>query len=1096
MKKKLLTLLMLLPFLSIIASVEHVTSNLLSHQWSGAEYTVQAITYDSGIEYGYGAENSPHYNKIVGVPNADSFGREWFDLDFSCSWKEITAPLNNWCVWPNYGDIYARRTFYYEGELPAELYLACGHDDAPCEYYLNGTLIWSMTDGWYEQEIYKFTESQKTLLRPGELNVIAFHVHQNWGLMYADCGLYTSLPNMNTENIEIASAEDLANFSSRVNAGETSLCAVLTANINLNGVEWTPIGNASTIYTGSFDGQGHTITNFSLTTSSDHSGLFGQVANGAVIKNFTIDGDIDSKHQYVGVIGSTGSGIVNISNIHSKLNITCTRSRHGGILGHNISAGTVNIDRCIYSGTLNPGTNVGNFGGIVGLALNDESAIINITNCLFDGTIENGTTDGDCGGIVGYCNKGKVTIMNCLSIGTVHSANPGQFFGTLKSINTFYAKKNYYLGGSTKGKGTGAENGITPKQVNNTQLTSGDVCYMLNGDQTEINWYQTLGEDDYPLLDNSHSIVYQNGHLHCDGTMYEDGATGYSNDNYSTITKDEHIFVDGFCSYCGIPDENHTPNVLTIIVNSDTQPMYAGGFITNYFKKNITKKGIIVSKSAEDMVISEDTQFVIYPIDYPNIAPIDIPKDIRFIDCTTTNEEQFSCALKFLMGNTDYYVRAFVIDNNNNVNYGGIENVHTQNYNRYNGNAGYGNVWYAFQYTLFDLVTDEIIDPNDGFYYTTNENPTTVNYQVGTDYNTCYKIATKWNYELWYYHSWWCDYSKIVRTPVMKYKNGKLEITKAEADADKDITIYYSINGDGTRPENFTQIYSEPLTVENNSIVYCYAKSSDGYISYTNRYVVSSFGITSTLTYIVDGEVYKTYEVEYNTPITPEPAPIKEGYTFCGWSEIPEMMPDHDVTVTGSFTINSEDAVVNIGSTGYATFCSPYALDFSKVSDVRAYIASGFNPSTGKLVLTRVDEVPAGEGLYLVGNPGTHNVPFTETNMLYSNFLKGVTTATTIYPTEGSYTNFILANGSHGIGFYTLSNSGQLAAGKAYLQLPTSSVSHVKAISVVFEDDDATAIQDIEGCIKAESIYNLQGQRVNSPKRGLYIINGQKVLIK
>ena len=116
--------------------------------------------------------------------------------------------------------------------------------------------------------------------------------------------------------------------------------------------------------------------------------------------------------------------------------------------------------------------------------------------------------------------------------------------------------------------------------------------------------------------------------------------------------------------------------------------------------------------------------------------------------------------------------------------------------------------------------------------------------------------------------------------------------------------------------------------------------------------------------------------------------------------------------------------------------------------------------------------------------------------MMFSNFLKGVTTATTIYPTEGGYTNFILSNGSHGVGFYTLSSAGQLAAGKAYLQLPTASVSHVKAISIIFDDDDATAIQDIEGYIKAEDIYNLQGQKVNQPKHGLYIINGKKVLFK
>ena len=59
------------------------------------------------------------------------------------------------------------------------------------------------------------------------------------------------------------------------------------------------------------------------------------------------------------------------------------------------------------------------------------------------------------------------------------------------------------------------------------------------------------------------------------------------------------------------------------------------------------------------------------------------------------------------------------------------------------------------------------------------------------------------------------------------------------------------------------------------------------------------------LTYMVDGEIIKSYDVEYGKTITPEPAPTKDGYTFSGWSEIPETMPAHDVTVTGSFSINS-----------------------------------------------------------------------------------------------------------------------------------------------------------------------------------------------
>ena len=67
--------------------------------------------------------------------------------------------------------------------------------------------------------------------------------------------------------------------------------------------------------------------------------------------------------------------------------------------------------------------------------------------------------------------------------------------------------------------------------------------------------------------------------------------------------------------------------------------------------------------------------------------------------------------------------------------------------------------------------------------------------------------------------------------------------------------------------------------------------------------VTGTFAINKyKLTYVIDGEEYKSYELEYGATITPEPAPTKEGYTFSGWSEIPETMPAHDVTVTGSFT--------------------------------------------------------------------------------------------------------------------------------------------------------------------------------------------------
>ena len=71
------------------------------------------------------------------------------------------------------------------------------------------------------------------------------------------------------------------------------------------------------------------------------------------------------------------------------------------------------------------------------------------------------------------------------------------------------------------------------------------------------------------------------------------------------------------------------------------------------------------------------------------------------------------------------------------------------------------------------------------------------------------------------------------------------------------------------------------------------------------------------LNYKVDGQDYKSIEVEYGTTITPEPAPVKEGYTFSGWQNLPETMPAHDVEVTGTFSINSYRLTVYLDNEVY-----------------------------------------------------------------------------------------------------------------------------------------------------------------------------------
>jgi len=215
--------------------------------------------------------------------------------------------------------------------------------------------------------------------------------------------------------------------------------------------------------------------------------------------------------------------------------------------------------------------------------------------------------------------------------------------------------------------------------------------------------------------------------------------------------------------------------------------------------------------------------------------------------------------------------------------------------------------------------------------------------------------------------------------------------------------------------------------------------------------------------------------------------------------------------VAGTLTINALESVsivmaaISETTSPIRTFSSKHSLDFTEMTGLKAYIASGFNPSTGELTLTKVTNVPAGEGLLLKGEAGEYEVPCEETYMYYSNLLKGVTTATTVSPTAGGYTNFILANGDkYGIGFYTLSKAGEIAAGKAYLQLPTSVLpaAEARAIKLVFDDEDdvVTSVESVTPILfEGEgAVYNLNGQRIagSSLKKGLYIVNGRKVLVR
>ena len=99
------------------------------------------------------------------------------------------------------------------------------------------------------------------------------------------------------------------------------------------------------------------------------------------------------------------------------------------------------------------------------------------------------------------------------------------------------------------------------------------------------------------------------------------------------------------------------------------------------------------------------------------------------------------------------------------------------------------------------------------------------------------------------------------------------------------------------------------------------------------------------LIYLIDGADYRTYELEYGASITPEAEPIKEGYTFSGWSEIPETMPAQDIMITGTFTINKYMLTYMVDGVEYKSYEIEYGstIDPETTLQKDGYTFSGWS---------------------------------------------------------------------------------------------------------------------------------------------------------
>ena len=308
--------------------------------------------------------------------------------------------------------------------------------------------------------------------------------------------------------------------------------AVLTANITVNEnlldslqydaegnvsngsdfISWTPIadwmGNRTTQYSGTFDGNNKTVSGLYFNGNSTRIGLFGSSEADGNIKNVGVVDSYFKGNNFVGGVCGRNDGT--ITNCYNAGNLTAIESAAtiGGICGYN--GGT--IANCYNTGTVTATGSVASVGGVCGYSASP------ISNCYNIGTVTATGSDADISGICGY-NFGPVT--NCYYLADTEDEN----------------------GGKTT-----------------AQFASGEVAYLLSQGCTictidEVTydgtiWGQTIGTDNYPTLGGAK--VYKNAIYNgCEGKPGEPVSYEYSNTEKNTYGEHPDADNDGKCDDCG-----------------------------------------------------------------------------------------------------------------------------------------------------------------------------------------------------------------------------------------------------------------------------------------------------------------------------------------------------------------------------------------------------------------------------------------------------------------------------------------------------------------------------------------------------------------
>ena len=396
----------------------------------------------------------------------------------------------------------------------------------------------------------------------------------------------------------LGTVDDVEWFGQQVMDGKhATIKGKLTANIDYEGVvnRHRPIGNYGQKFVGKFDGQGHRILNMVLNDptlpkgNDDGTGFFGCVRVGGdgfimgsdteketndlvEIKNLIIDASCtitSSRANTAGLVGRiserTPNNTVLIENCINEATIVTTANAPAGIVGqiNNAADGNVIIRNCVNKGTV---TTSGLAAAGIISQVRDCAVKLNIESCMNLADVKS-TGNKNCGGIHGAntSSKGIIKIINCGNTGNVTGTDESAALTGWIGSNSGNVITNCWNSGTVTGvKGTDNtyrgtvtatniydKNGGQGTLITNEMIASGELCYRLNGDQSDIAWTQTLdGTQNYPLPVADGDQVFAHGTLNCDGTFAP--GTSYNNEGPDGVDQIPHKIDEkiGICTNC------------------------------------------------------------------------------------------------------------------------------------------------------------------------------------------------------------------------------------------------------------------------------------------------------------------------------------------------------------------------------------------------------------------------------------------------------------------------------------------------------------------------------------------------------------------